>query len=128
MHNLCVDLHSELTYFPVLWSFLKQFELLLANRGRRERFYVTCVKGTPGESLWQALPESPGRLYAERWNSAYNFIKVFEEFVAVLSLCWDASKYNSTERAAHQDEDATASAFSPARVTESLRTPSSTRT
>ena len=49
MHNMNAELHNALEFFEPFWHGLKQLELLLSHRGRRERLLETCIMGSPLE-------------------------------------------------------------------------------
>ena len=47
VHNLSSDLHQKMEWWNAFWEHLQAIANLLADRHHRERFIMTCLRGTP---------------------------------------------------------------------------------
>ena len=115
MHNMNAELHHALEFFEQFWHGLKQLELLLSHRGRRERLLETCIRGSPLECQRHLFERGCGSLYEKRWGEVHRFCRALLNVFVQLRCAWDARKYLRTHGEEQAHESGTE--FKPAEVT-----------
>ena len=95
VHNLSSDLHDKMEWWNAFWEHLQAIANLMADRHHRERFIMTCVRGTPAGVHEQAFQNAGVmRLYEKRWQVVIavltHVLPVFDN----LRQAWDGDKFS----------------------------------
>ena len=108
IYNLTKELSTALPWWDEFWKRLKQLELLLGDRPRREAFIKYVLAHTRFADCESDFNVSCPNLYDKRWNEVIEFCAKTRWRIQVLRSAWDHDKYI---RGA--GEDARAASFQP---------------
>ena len=93
VHNINLDVHKELQWWPEFFKRLKVFEALLCVGERRRRFQFYCVMGSVLEHESYKLDKWSKRLYESRWREVVAFLKRLAILLHIFWTCWSEEKY-----------------------------------
>ena len=130
--NLNSDVHHSLSHWKQFHGQLKQFEALLRNDDRRNRFTWTCLHGRAPQQAIDKFKNFKASLYEGRWHEVVRFLSRLLPLLPHLSHYWDHQRYIAGSDAAgepqaqararqRQAREIGGTSFEPHEITDALR-------
>lgn len=119
--NLLLEVHAAMAHWDDMLSRLAELGKLLCPPQRRERFILTCVRGSSHACMERAVDKAYPQLYDKRWHSAMHFMRAINGILPVLQCCWDPAKYLRGHSGLDGTDDLLDDNFSVAAVTRAVR-------
>ena len=115
--NVLKDIDSALPSWNRMHSKLKQWEHLVSNPMRLERFVATCiVPHGPGHERHVEVCRRRYRImYDKRWGEVHKWLRKTQAVIKAVVLFWDEARFGA-DRESKPDEDG--HVFKPQMVTE----------
>ncbi|CAE7229370.1 unnamed protein product [Symbiodinium sp. CCMP2456] len=93
-HNVVSDLHLKLEWWSDFWTHLQHIVHLLEDRMYRERFIVTCVRGTPAAEYEEQFASlGLEKLYTKRWQVVITCLSKLLPVFTPLQQAWNETKF-----------------------------------
>ena len=93
VNNLCEDVHKGLAHWPTFYTQLKVLEVFLRTDERRQRYIVTCLRGSRLASPEHRFEKFEASLYEGRWHEVLRFLRALKPLLLILSRTWDENKF-----------------------------------
>lgn len=121
LDNLLCDLHQHMPWWDDFHSMLKQVELLMNVKLRRDQLLARCVRGSAYAEHAATIQSWSARgLYEKRWHEVARFVHKALDLLPALRLVWNEAEYAKGKAGSEKDIGGAAK-FVPSLLTVAMR-------
>ena len=91
--NLLNEVHAAMPSWSDFIANMSELEKLLCKTPRRERFILSCIRGTEYEAFEHAFNHEFEPMYDKRWHAVLKLLQRMEPVIGMLGCVWDPARY-----------------------------------